>query len=756
MRYALALLAAGLMSVMSAQAQTATDLNEGQRVTTSATTGVFTLSWWGQAGRTYFIQQSFDLMTWQYVPVVMSGAAAVTGMNFSCSDSRQFWRLRYTDQVYSGTAEAADFDYDGVSNQAELNAGLDVFSADTDGDALPDGWELANNLDAKSTLGMNGAEGDPDGDELTNLEEYNYGTNPRAGDTDADTLSDYAEAYVYFTNPSLADSDSDGLSDAAEVLIYFTDPMNWDTDGDSLSDSAEVNTHLTNPLSKDSDNDGLNDDAEINTYQTNPNAADSDNDGISDKSEIKQGTDAKSASSRPAFESVEVVGDGAAGVRKTKQLTITLPQGERSYMVVIAAYSEEYPRFTGYQSEFDDVVDWKITPAGGTVIEGEKHVNELHGEWEQSATNGTTYLGLSPVAVVKIETIQGKASGTTSVQIELGAKNVSDALLPSTLAAALLPIDIEPDANMAGVVGDVVKSAKAGSTVKHFVTPKKSTELNQDYVELKAVGADTATFTQLLEWEGGEAGSTADKRKVMRDTAGKTEVKIKTKQGGTVAAQMNVWVVWSTTTTTDVPIAVQNPVNIGGGQAGLFINGGYSFENPIQPSSIITEQERPDLSGGNATLVPGGNHWTGAPLSGGADKKWDTSRQMRTNLINPAGIAGAQFTQPAPVGGVTYPQDRVEGNDDRSTGDENNDPYSNGSKLNGFDQPGLGISHAAGSNGDTVEWRLHFREFNRLEINKKWFRISDDFLWRMHFKMKKANGQWDNDQSVKELNNAGW
>ena len=443
MRYALALLAAGLMSVMSAQAQTATDLNEGQRVTTSATTGVFTLSWWGQAGRTYLIQQSFDLMTWQYVPTIVSGANGVSGMNFSCSDSRQFWRLRYTDQVYSGTAEAADFDYDGVSNQAELNAGLDVFSADTDGDSLPDGWELANNLDAKSTLGMNGAQGDPDGDELTNVEEYNSGTNPRAADTDADTLSDYDEAYVYLTNPSLADSDNDGLSDAAEVLIYLTNPMNWDTDGDSLSDSAEVNTHLTNPLSKDSDNDGLNDDAEINTYQTNPNAADSDNDGISDKSEIKQGTNAKSASNRPAFESVEVVGDGAAGVRKTKQLTITLPQGERSYMVVIAAYSEEYPRFTGYQSEFDDVVDWKITPAGGTVTEGEKHVNELHGEWQQSETNGTTYLGLSPVAIVKIETIQGKASGTTSVQIELGAKNVSDASLPSTLAASVVPIDLK-------------------------------------------------------------------------------------------------------------------------------------------------------------------------------------------------------------------------------------------------------------------------------------------------------------------------
>ena len=449
MKHALTLLAVlFLICVAPASAQTAADLNEGLRVTKSATTGVFTLSWWGQAGRTYFIQQSFDLMTWQYVPVVMSGAAGISGMNFSCSDSRQFWRLRYTDDpTYGQSAADADFDYDGLSNQAELDAGLDPFNADTDGDALPDGWEVANNFNAKSAVGMNGAQGDPDGDGLTNVEEYNYATNPRAADTDADTLSDYAEVYVYFTNPILADSDSDGLSDAAEVLIYFTSPLKWDTDGDSLSDWAEVNTHLTNPLSKDSDNDGLNDDAEINTYQTNPNAADSDNDGITDKSEIKQGTNANSASSRPAFESVEVEGDGAAGVRKTKQLTITLPQGERSYMVVIAAYSEEYPQYTGYQSEFDDVVDWKITPAGGTVIEGSKHVNELHGKWQQSAADGTTYLGLSPVAIVKIETIQGKASGTTSVQIELGAKNVSDALLPSTLAAAVVPVDVILDTN---------------------------------------------------------------------------------------------------------------------------------------------------------------------------------------------------------------------------------------------------------------------------------------------------------------------
>jgi hypothetical protein len=186
----------------------------------------------------------------------------------------------------------------------------------------------------------------------------------------------------------------------------------------------------------------LSDAAEVNTHQTNPNAADSDSDGITDKSEIKQGTNANNATSRPAFESVEVIGDGAAGVRKTKQVTITLPEGEKSYLVVVAAQSDEYPTFTGTGSEWDDVVDWKITPAGGTVIQGEKHVNDLHEEWEQSEEVQTSYLGLAPVAVVKVEVIQGKVSGTTSVQIELGAKNVSDDTLPTTLAAMVIPADI--------------------------------------------------------------------------------------------------------------------------------------------------------------------------------------------------------------------------------------------------------------------------------------------------------------------------
>jgi hypothetical protein len=119
-------------------------------------------------------------------------------------------------------------------------------------------------------VGVNDAAADPDGDGLTNLQEYQHGTDPHKADTDGDGLTDGQEVNLYLTNPLVADTDGDGLSDGDEVNKYHTDPLNTDTDGDGLSDGDEVNKYHTDPTKADTDGDGYSDGAEV-ALGSNPN-----------------------------------------------------------------------------------------------------------------------------------------------------------------------------------------------------------------------------------------------------------------------------------------------------------------------------------------------------------------------------------------------------------------------------------------------------------------------------------------------------
>jgi PKD repeat protein len=104
---------------------------------------------------------------------------------------------------------------------------------DSDADGLPDSWEMQY----FSSL-AEPASGDPDNDTLSNLQEYQAGTNPIAADTDGDALTDAQELGTVQTNPTLADSDGDGMSDGAEVGFSF-DPRAADQDSNGTLDGQD-------------------------------------------------------------------------------------------------------------------------------------------------------------------------------------------------------------------------------------------------------------------------------------------------------------------------------------------------------------------------------------------------------------------------------------------------------------------------------------------------------------------------------------
>lgn len=134
--------------------------------------------------------------------------------------------------------------------------------------------------------------GDLDADGLSNSDELSqYGTDPTVADTDADGLDDGQEVNEFFSDPLVADTDVDELSDGDEVNMWGTNPTMNDTDTDGLDDYAEVITHLTDPLIADTDEDELKDGAEVLQHGTNPKLSDSDADGVDDGEELRLGLD---------------------------------------------------------------------------------------------------------------------------------------------------------------------------------------------------------------------------------------------------------------------------------------------------------------------------------------------------------------------------------------------------------------------------------------------------------------------------------
>lgn len=218
---------------------------------------------------------------------------------------------------------------------------------DTDGDGMPDVYELAHFCLKPD---VPDADGDPDGDAFVSGGEYAFGTDPCAADTDGDGFKDLPDdsfahqngnadrdncplvansgqqnndgnwiatgraAEIDNTNPAAdsvgdacdPDDDNDGLADASEGAYPIpgcpsassaTDPLNPDSDWDGVTDGYEcvvAGTDPANAASKppfdpactNADGDGMRDQLEARGWAVSPTIADTDGDGLADGLEM--------------------------------------------------------------------------------------------------------------------------------------------------------------------------------------------------------------------------------------------------------------------------------------------------------------------------------------------------------------------------------------------------------------------------------------------------------------------------------------
>lgn len=211
-----------------------------------------------------------------------------------------------------------DTDGDGLADIVETNTGVFVSAADTgtnpavndtDGDNLLDGAEVFGDSVTGFTSNPLLMDSDSDGldDDVEVLGSSNtlYGseeTDPTDEDSDDDSALDGEETLTMGTDPNAGGTDFDGLSDVQEDVdkdgvvdvdeTSATDEdTDEDTDDDSLPDGWEVNNGLdainTDDLLGDPDGDTLLNEDEYNggVQSSNPNDADSDNDKLDDRFE---------------------------------------------------------------------------------------------------------------------------------------------------------------------------------------------------------------------------------------------------------------------------------------------------------------------------------------------------------------------------------------------------------------------------------------------------------------------------------------
>jgi hypothetical protein len=171
-----------------------------------------------------------------------------------------------------------------INNASEWN--------DSDADGMGDNYESQYGLNNAQTDSAANADIEPDN--LTNLQEFELGTDPTLTDTDGDGISDDMDSHPL--DPTLpeivADADGDGIADSSDAFVNNAD-ASVDADGDGLPDAwnviCDVACQAASSLVLDTSLDDFDNDGVVTANDAFPTDAlewsDTDGDNVGDNSD---------------------------------------------------------------------------------------------------------------------------------------------------------------------------------------------------------------------------------------------------------------------------------------------------------------------------------------------------------------------------------------------------------------------------------------------------------------------------------------
>lgn len=665
------------------------------------------LRWFGHAGRTYFVQISDPnepLRRWVWAPIIESGNGLEISYEVDGTADKGFFRLWFTDEP-TADPDGDDFDGDGLDNLAEVSLHqTNPLKADTDGDGLPDAWELAHALDPNDDGANHGASGDPDHDGLTNSEELALAIHPNSADSDGDGSGDRVEA--------------DAGADPASPLSA---PLRW------ISAGRRGATMATPPYIYSSWDSNF----QTGDYWLISNLV---------QALATLGFPTSIPTSSLGRFAIQPIGSGSLG-------------GPADYYTSPAGSGEMYQKC--YWLEVRPPTPVEIRRSALKVTR-------------------TYHDGVEMDPIVEQVEFTIPAGGTLSNRIDLlpALPTFPPNVGQIRAEQSVIEVEVTPDGDQPGHTGDVIPSNKGAGGEKHYVSPKKTPEIPDDFVVLKAKGIEPALFEKVIDWESVPAANgsidpnDSTKYRVKRDAAGKTVVKLKAKQGGQIADLMNVWVVWATmngriqgaafSANNDLSLDDFEMTQLGSHEVTftrefpqldgtmdknhhhLFISG-IEWRSDIEPKSIFElDNDIPDLTkvtqkGQNPPLVfdRGRAYYT----------HWDVSRDRKMTRI---------------LDGVSDIEELNWVIDDDTNYTRDEDPYEQSTEkeesgeIFSVDSPGadtikkedFGEPIVYVPDGNSFEVRHVFKEWSRVRLAGKWFDISSKADWYSNVKINKADGIW--------------